>query len=890
MSDHTRRGTPSSSRIVRGLGALVLSAAAVAALAGAAPAPLAAPLAAPFARPAASQPSNPTELNEYVARSITRAALMDLRFTADPGPGDYRIAAILMGLAHDLLPKDQEIIRRLIEASDGAGDKDAVLRWSRTLLREDGRDTVALLRLISASIVQNSQTADDRLRLYEAYLSGPAAAKFDPAIRSRLALDAALLLREAGDTRGFLEKLTLATQLDPTHKEAHHLAATVFAEQRPDDAVGRLQMLEHLLMADPMDPNVHLSISRELAGGRAFGAARRFHNNALSILGALGTPSDRASLESLVLAWHVEGPGAVAARLNQDLTAARERAAREIRRLTEMGRSTDRLTKPEDIRLGIPHQSLYAMAVNAAGDEAASRAAIAETVAQFAAMLGEIDQAASIGRMPVAEANQRKLDLAVQIQTLRLWAGLQAEDAKRDIDANPVLREAFPEGMAVLDGWLQIRTGQVQAGMDALLRHSDQNVFALLGVGVGHESLGETQRAVEIYDRVLRLAPLEVTGAWARSRLQALGFKQDAGAVAQLERAVKDIPGAIGAGMVEDPRRYIQLTVALAEAAPESIDRTPLRITLRNMSQYPLALGSNRALNSRLMVLPRMENFNLGQLPLMRPEIIDLDRRLRLMPFETLEVEVWPDSGQSGWLMEALANRSVRVRWRVIQGPVVDAQGSFRPGPMCLTTETDAVVRAPLPEAQLTIEGLAYKVATDPPEVMRRLAAATRSIVLQPLLVPALGGVPRPGGQPGEAAPPPEADFIRPAAESFAARYPTLPATTRAMLAAVLPHERLSPGMAPFDRAVAADSDPLVLCVVLALRVADAGDPLLARALESDDPRVKELAALVSERLKRGEMTYARLSAEALRSPPPASPSSPADPGSAPPAPPGAGK
>jgi len=853
MIAHTRKRLRPT---LRGLGFLVAAAAASTALAAA-------------AQPEAVRRG--PSLDEYLARSITRAALMDLRFTADPRPEDYRIASILMGLAHDLLPKDQEILRRQIEAATGAGDSEAVLASTRALLRLDGTDTVAQLRLITASILQNTQNADDRLAMYEAYLTGPSSGSFDPSIRSRLALDAALLLRDAGDIKGFLQKLTLATQLDATHKEAHALAAAFFAEQRPDDAVGRLQLLEHLLMADPMDPNVHLSIARELAGGRAFIAAQRFHKNATVILGVSGGPIERAAAESLVLRWHVDGPGAVAAQLNKDLAVGRDGLAREIRRVEALGQPTDSLKKPEDLRLTVPIQSLYAMAVQATGDAAATAAAMSETVNQFAGMMTTVDKAVNLGKMGAEEANKIRLDLALQIQTLRLWTNVQAEEAKKDIEANPILREAYPDAVAVLDGWVQIRTGDPRAGIQMLSRFGPQNMLALLGTAVAHEALGETQEAVALYDRVVRLDSMELTGAWARSRLLALGFKEDKTVADQLEKVVKGIPDSIGATMVEQPRRFVELTVSLTDNNPEGLDRTPLRIKLRNLSQFPMSLGADRALNSRMLISPRMDNFQLGQLPLMRPEVVDLDRRLRLMPFETIEAEVWPDSGQSGWLMEALANRSVRVRWRIVQGFVLDSQGVVRPGPMCLSTETDAVIRSPLPEAQLTPDELAKRVAGDPTDVMLRLAASARSLVLQPLMVPALGGVPAVAPQPPGAAPadPAGDQALKPVADAFAARYSTLTPTTRAMLAVILPHERLCPPMAVFDKAVAADADPVVLCVALALRVADPADPIMTKARESDDPRVKELAELVTQRLARNEKTYARFDVATLAAPKP---------------------
>ena len=112
----------------------------------------------------------------------------------------------------------------------------AVLRLTRALLsiKSESDDTVSQLRLIAASIAtRNTQNADDRLKVYEQFLSGPGRAQFDESIRSRLCWDAALLLRERGDEKGFVEKLKQSIQLDRTNKEAAALVRDVF---RPENA------------------------------------------------------------------------------------------------------------------------------------------------------------------------------------------------------------------------------------------------------------------------------------------------------------------------------------------------------------------------------------------------------------------------------------------------------------------------------------------------------------------------------------------------------------------------------------------------------------------------------------------------------------------------------
>src|SRR6185369_17723106 len=143
-------------------------------------------------------------------------------------------------------------------------DQDALLAATQLVVRLDRKDTVATLRLLSARIGMR-QTIDERLAMYDAFL-GPQGQLLDPSIRSRLALDAALLLRERQDQPGYMKRLKDAVQLDVTNKEAAYLAVEAFT-RKVEDPQGRLELLSNLLMADPMDPRVLLEVRDAFAGG-----------------------------------------------------------------------------------------------------------------------------------------------------------------------------------------------------------------------------------------------------------------------------------------------------------------------------------------------------------------------------------------------------------------------------------------------------------------------------------------------------------------------------------------------------------------------------------------------------------------------------------------------
>src|SRR5262245_39862630 len=171
----------------------------------------------PRAHAQPSQPARPAPPEAFIASQLERLALLDLRAVESPSAGDFAITEAILAIAQELAPGDTQIVRRRIEAAWNAGDNDALLDATRRIVELDPDDTVAQLRLITAKIGQ-VQVAQERLRLYEAFL-GPKGEALDPSIRSRLALDAALLQRERGDEPGFVEKLKLAARLDSTNKD-----------------------------------------------------------------------------------------------------------------------------------------------------------------------------------------------------------------------------------------------------------------------------------------------------------------------------------------------------------------------------------------------------------------------------------------------------------------------------------------------------------------------------------------------------------------------------------------------------------------------------------------------------------------------------------------------
>lgn len=783
--------------------------------------------------------ANPSPADEFAARSITRLALMDLRGATQPTPDDYRITAILLGAAQRLTPADQEIVRRRLEAAWSAGDNALVEELTRRIVELDPADTVAQLRLI-VSRIGSLQTAEDRLRAYENLL-GPAGAKLDAAVRSRLALDAALLLREKGDMNGFVEKLTLATTLDPSHKEAATLAVTYFSE-RVDDPRGRLDLLANLLLADPIDPNVHLTIARALASGGAFESAQRFHANASAILAAASGITSDVALESLILTWHVKGPRAVIDQLDRELLVAQDHAAQTIRRLERNNMPTDRVQRPEQIRLTPAFERVRLLAADSTGDRAAVDAMIAEMAFTSNALMKMLaDPSSRPAGLDEEELRHAAATAMADLQSYRLWTGSQVGEAKAAIAEGAPLREEILALAPDLESWVMLRFGDAAGAAERFAPAADGSTLAAVGLAVAYEQLGRKQEAADQYRRIVEEGPLTLAGVWSSGRLAVLtNTKRPLGDPTPLDEFARSVPSWIDQ-MAVQPDRFVRMSVDLIDRTISASGRAGVRLTLQNISMVPLALGTDRAINSRFLLAPKLDSQFRGVPALAQPEVVDVDRRLRLMPREQISVTVWPDPGVTGWLLECVAFQTMRVRWRAIQGFTLDPDGAYRPGVMCLQTETGSMVREPMLEARLSPGELAERFRTDPEHSLGRVAAALRALLV--------------------AGPTPQGGFEvwSPAIEAAAARYPTLDPRTRAMLLAVLPHATLAPVMAPFDEVVRAETDPLPLLVLLATRVTDAADPILSTAQASQDADVRRMAELIGARLGRDGRWYAEL-------------------------------
>lgn len=813
------------------------AAAIVAAQANAAPAPR-----DPIIPPSEFQNAASTS-RATLARLLARLGVLSIRAAgAAPSENDFTLTAGILELASQLNPDDRDLLRRSIDAWHGARRNDRADELTARLVELDPGDRVAQLRLLSGRI-NNLQTAEARLAAYDRILS-KAGASLDPAIRSRLALDAALLARETGDDDGFTRRLTQATQLDATNKDAAALAASLVLDAGADP-LARSEALLNVILSDPMDASSHANLARELRNVGAFDVAQRFQDNADAIYTAENRYYDAdISYERLLTLWGSQGPEAVAQALDDRERALRANRANEIQMYQAAGREPPPGPAPEQVTLE-PNLEVLRAAANIAllrSNRVETTAhlltqqasAAQQIIAQAAQQTGVTEQ--------VEQASQQLRVILSELLWIRLWANVQ-------IPAAEALLASMRDGGLITDavavqryeGLLALRKGDFAAAESKLTPIADADPRARIGLGLLEEARGNPRAAAA------QLAPLALEqtgtmiGLYARSCIERLLQQPVATSpvAARVAEYFKSVPQWLDA-MTRDPREFMVLEAAWPSPSISALDGLPLTLRLRNIGRIPLPVGPNLTVSSRLLLSP--DPTIGGEKPpnRMSPEVAELNRSLRVMPGESTEVTVNAGLGSVGAALDNAATQVVTLRWQVAQGFLVDQRGTFFRGPTSVSATSPLVTRRRLsipeesiPGIERALDGAQGDRVIEILYIFRDLAIRTLSMEDRQAANQLTGAI----------------------VQTVASRMPRMSEVERAiavvLVGSVYPRDLLT----PIDTVALADPSRLVRVAALISRVNDPDNPAFDAILAEGPDSLDDLVNALRERLRQAAAT-----------------------------------
>lgn len=792
---------------------------------------------------AAERPLTAPSMTELAARGLVRAALTDLRANPASTTEDYRVALALLRKACELMPGDSDLLRLALDAAEQAGETSASEAILREIVRVDPEDTVSQLSLITARI-NRLQDIASRIAQYEIFL-GPRGAGLDATVRSRLALDLALLLRERGDAAGFQKRLTEATQLDKTNKDAAALAYAFYRETGGDE-VQRLEMLVNLLGADPLDEATHLEMARLLAAVGASSEAMRFYRNAMALTEIEGRQPDlEIATERSNVFFAADGPEAALKELNKTVRDARRDLTSLRRQLEEAKKPVTDIPEVSTIRLDLANERTRLLAAHALGDQESLSESAQDLVASITALDGYIEKPDTRPKRMTEERVKLLKDVwRIDGPFVMLLVGLDLTGAEKQIEALRGAKDELAPSAAVmarLEGWLALRKGKLDDARGWFDKGEASDACVQLGRAALAEIEGDKGRSAEMYAAVWRGASETYLGAYARAMSKKLSGKQPPAAL------VGQRAGAYAQGvpkwvddMMRSPRSFMTIAAAPEKTSVGPLDFVKMTVKMRNTGQTTLRVSAEGPLNSRFLLSPDVRvgaTIETGV-----PEVIRLDRRFSLEPRQEIAVTVWADPGYGGWLMDNVAVDSSRVRYRVLQGfEVVD--GLTKQGSHSLAVDVEQVRREGLRGMKAPIGELMDRVEKSEGADFAHAIASSQM---------KLASVGTEGGM--------SSSDAQQLCNALLKRYAKESTQGRLFMLTRVPS---TPGAGVFSSGARAieDTDAAVNIAKIVTRVSNAEDPWLKSMLNNKDAEVALVAKLHQQRLSAGASVLANMKA-----------------------------
>ncbi|MCK4872359.1 MAG: tetratricopeptide repeat protein [Phycisphaerales bacterium] len=792
-------------------------------------------------------------VHSLFAQELTRRAVAPLHVPGELPVAWYDLSAELLDLAAEISGDDPDVLRLMIQAAQWAGDDLRVTDGTVRLTVADPTDIIAQLRLV-ATHIRRRQHSDDRLAAYERLLS-EAGERLDRTIRSRMAYDAALLRRERGEIELCEQRLADALRLDSTNKQAAALAVALH-ETGFADPVEQARKLIQLFRADPIDSGTRLALAKLLLEHGAYEGSLRFLNSEFSFRTLTDQDIDASLYRDHVLAqWGAGYPDQALRFLDgmQELITQGE----QRRQLSELLQEIEEAKKYElpyeeidrnkppflDVVVDLPLELEWTRLViaDSKGRDGMARSAARRIADALTEEIASASQA--LVDAPTAEmAKTIEADIRAltgELLLVRVLFGADLEDARslleRYIDDPDVKASARDRFL----GCVLLREGDLDAAVPLLEAAGPDDVIARLGLAAAHLQQGDEDKAIVEFAAVWSAEPGTLLGLYAKTRLERLigrAVPAVSSTAVRLNRLMRDgVPDEL-LQIWADPSTVISLRAKPISTRLQYMDQPRLRMTLTNTSRFPLALGPEAPISSRLMLVPSIQLNGRDANAPFSPIIVDMQRRLRLGAHESLVIEV-PLGASDIWeLGYAMPGTNYMVTYRAMLdfGPTAGGQTQqFGPGPMGLSTDADTIISFKMPASTLTSGGLLARLDNAYGVEKLRLLSVAVALIAQPKGLPVVL----------------DEDGVVRMRQGLLARFPELTDLQRGWV--ILRSTRMT-GLgadSPIDAAAWRVGGELTTIALLATRLPSLDDPHLVAALDHESPRVREVARRVRDAL-----------------------------------------
>ncbi len=753
---------------------------------------------------------------ERLAMQLDRLAVQLLKSDAIT-PLTIETAAILIREATELDPGNAELWRFAATVAKLSDNESDYRRALGQILRLDPHDDVARLNRVNLDL-ERFNNVDDRIHRYRSLLTEENRERLGRGVASRLALDLALLLDRHGDIDGFSEALTLAVEIDPANRAAAAIAAGFF-RMHVEDPYAQAELLTNLVLADPTDATTQVVLARLLLENGAYEGAERMYGLAIGNFDSSGHSRPGSLLADYAITQWANGRGdaALAAiHLRQQEVDRRFRfeARKENPDLNPVERA--KLHAPLTLTLASAHA-----AIAVSQNEPDSMATVERTIERYQDLIANGSDGKPLAPNLVVEGR-------LQMAWVSIWLEGDLERAESFIRMAEQDHQLSDEARIRFDGWLALRRGEFDRAIELLDQVAQSDPAAQLGLAQAYLETGRRRDGARALLATMLSQPCSLLGVWAANQLaDLLGRRVPATEHAQrLEELIASIPQYFFR-YPQSPTLAVEVKANPAKMVFQPWEPVIINIEITNNSGFPLAIDRDGPIRPQVILLFSSTLQTIGVKQELPPVVIDIERRTRLEPRETITIPVNLMRYQLGTELQPIADRGTLLSARALLNFTVTNKAIVVPTLLGSMVETPPIrvegVDIGSTWVVQTVQGLAE---LDKSDLVRMAMLA--NVVVRPLSA-------RAGDE--------QRRLLSAAAEALTDAYSKLDSKSQAWLLSVIPAGKMHPGIR--DLAQQSEDHHVQLTYVL-FHLAGLDDPMLETAMQSENKNLARFAELYS--------------------------------------------
>ncbi len=765
-----------------------------------------------------------TKVGVRLADAWTREAFQVLE-PADVVPADLACGMAMLQAAATLNPDDPAMWRHVVRATQLAGpimpDAEDVARSALATLSKlaPHDETVRLQRIVDA--VELRDTAEDRISAFRAFLAPDVVKSIGSPVAARLAFDVALIESRRGNMDAFAQDVALALSLSPAFPAAAQAAAGFFAE-RSEDPVGQAELLVTAVMADPGDERTLQRLGNLLLQYGAYGSAARIYRmagDAASVAERSQNIQDVIASDASLALWMAGRPADAVELMKR---RAQRRAAAFVEAVLQQNPTLTRAEATAIPPMVPTIATSMEIALWRAADDSAAASAARVRLVEATRMSAKLSMDQSPPLSDIAAES-----LLEGANALALLGG--SEDQVRALltDAEKIA-PLTEQAKARFEAWILLNAGQPAKALELFAANPSSDAVTAYGTAMAETAAGDRQKGMRALLDLARSARSVLPGALAAEEIRRVtGAAVPAEAVsARLDAVVAGIPPSIDR-ILAGSDRALGLIIEPVTGSAGPFDPVLVEVRVQNRTAIPMAIDAQGPIERTVAIVPRLTMTSKANVVRFPPMIVPIDRVLELAAGQSVSARfnlLWFAAGRS--LVESpLEGAQVGLRGSL---NFLAMPGSIRHGSLGTDATCDTVRVNGVPQTvewrEQSLSAVSGPFSED-------------SVVRTALLLHV-----------SESSDVSETDQTQ-ARDAALAAFSRWPAVARAWICLVAPRGERVPTQ--FAKVALSDADPQVRAAALLAYATDPRQDEVVRALASEDPFERLVAAAVVSKFDR---------------------------------------